>query len=167
MLIGMIGVIIVVLVEAHEWAEALWLKRWRRSPLPQAASDQGLPKVSVQVPAYNEPPEMLIQTLDALAALDYPDFEVLVIDNNTKDPAVWKPVEAHCARLGERFRFIHVDPLSGFKAGALNLALRETDADAGIVAVIDNDYMVEPNWLRKLVPFFADTNMAIVQAPQD
>lgn len=165
--VAVLGVILVLLAEAHEWAEALWLKRWRRAPLPQVVPDHLLPKVSVHVPAYNEPPDMLIQTLDALAALDYPEFDVLVIDNNTKDPAVWQPVEAHCATLGERFRFFHVDPLAGFKAGALNFALRETAADVGVVAVIDSDYLVEPTWLRELVPLFNDDKMAIVQAPQD
>ncbi|MFM1892698.1 MAG: hypothetical protein RLZ44_1775, partial [Pseudomonadota bacterium] len=134
---------------------------------PQVLAEQDLPLVSVHVPAYNEPPDMLIQTLNALAALEYPRFEVLVIDNNTKDPAVWQPVEAHCRELGPRFRFFHVDPLSGFKAGALNFALRQTDPAAEIVAVIDSDYLVDRNWLRELVPQFADPNMAIVQAPQD
>jgi len=69
---------------------------------------------------------MLIETLDALARLDYADFEVLVIDNNTLEEAVWRPVEAHCAQLGARFRFFHVAPLAGFKAGALNYALART-----------------------------------------
>ena len=46
--------------------------------------------------------------------------------------------------LGRRFRFYHVDPLSGFKAGALNFALRHTAADAEVVAVIDSDYQVSP-----------------------
>ena len=87
---------------------------------------------------------MLIETLDSLAALDYPDFEVLVIDNNTRDESVWRPVEAHCARLGARFRFFHVAPLDGFKAGALNFALRHTAPDAAVVAVIDADYVVRP-----------------------
>ena len=50
--------------------------------------------MSVHVPAYNEPPDMLIETLDALARLDYEDFEVLIIDNNTKEESVWRPVEA-------------------------------------------------------------------------
>jgi len=165
--IAALGVILVLLAEAHEWAEAIWIKKSRRPTLPAALPDHLLPKVSVHVPAYNEPPEMLMQTLDALAKLDYPDYEVLVIDNNTKDPAVWRPVQAHCARLGARFRFFHVAPLAGFKAGALNYVLRETDPDAEVVAVIDSDYLVEPNWLRDLVPFFDDPKMAIVQAPQD
>ena len=106
----------------------------------------------MHVPVYNEPPEMVIETLDALARLDYPNFEVLVIDNNTRDEAVWRPVEAHCAQLGARFRFFHVDPLAGFKAGALNFALEQTAPDAEIIAVIDSDYMVGPTgcatWCR-------------------
>ena len=73
----------------------------------------------------------------------------------------------HCHRLGSRFRFFHVAPLAGFKAGALNLALRETAADADIVAVIDSDYVVAKNWLKDLVPLFDNPRMAIVQAPQD
>ena len=103
--IAALGVILVLLTEAHEWAEALWIKQSRRPQLAPHLPDHRLPKVSVHVPAYNEPPEMLKQTLDALAQLDYPDYEVLVIDNNTEDPAVWRPIQAHCERLGERFRF--------------------------------------------------------------
>jgi len=165
--IAALGVIVVLLAEAHEWAEALWLKQWRRSPLPQPLPDHQLPKVSIHVPAYNEPPAMMIDTLNALATLDYPDFEVVVVDNNTKDPSVWQPVQAHCEQLGERFRFFHVDPLDGFKAGALNFALRESADDAQVIAVIDSDYRVERNWLRELVPLFNEDKMAIVQAPQD
>src|SRR5499427_3494166 len=156
LLLGMLGVILVLLSEAHEWAEAHWVTFRRRLGQPVLASDAPQPKVSIHVPAYNEPPDMVIETLDALARLDYSNFEVLVIDNNTRDEAVWRPVEAHCARLGERFRFFHVAPLEGFKAGALNFALRHTATDAAIVAVIDSDYKVEPQWLRELTPAFQD-----------
>ncbi|MCU0970505.1 MAG: glycosyltransferase [Gammaproteobacteria bacterium] len=165
--VAMLGVVVVLLAEAHEWAEALWLREWRRAPKVIPVPDDELPMVSLHVPAYNEPPDMLIETLDALAALDYPRFEVIVIDNNTKDPAVWQPVQAHCEKLGPRFRFFHEDPLAGFKAGALNFVLRHTDPAAEIVAVIDSDYIVSPRWLRDLVPLFRDENLAIVQAPQD
>ncbi len=167
LLLGGLGVIIFIMAEAHEWAESLWLRKWRR-PFPRRnARGDELPLVSIHVPAYNEPPELLKETLDALAALDYPNFEVLVIDNNTKDPAVWEPVEEYCATLGERFRFFHVAPLAGYKAGALNFALRHTDPDAAVVAVIDADYVVHPLWLWDLVPAFQDPEVAIVQAPQD
>ncbi|MDB6090097.1 MAG: beta-(1-3)-glucosyl transferase [Gammaproteobacteria bacterium] len=167
LLLGMLGVILVLLAEAHEWAEAHWVTSRRRLGAPVLANGEPQPKVSVHVPAYNEPPEMVIETLDALARLDYTNYEVLVIDNNTKDESVWRPVEAHCAALGERFRFFHVAPLKGFKAGALNFALTRTAPDARIVAVIDSDYVVDPSWLRELIPGFQDPRIAIVQAPQD
>ncbi len=167
LLVGMVGVVMVLLAEAHEWAEALWVTERRREFKPHEVPDDQLPMISVHVPAYNEPPEMLKRTLDALATLDYPRFEVLLIDNNTKDPAIWQPVQAHCEQLGERFRFFHVDPLSGFKAGALNFGLRHTAPEAEIVAVIDSDYVVDPRWLRQLAPQFVRPEVAIVQAPQD
>ncbi len=166
LILGMLGVIAIVVAEAVEWAEARWARRRRSLNAPLPALSQW-PKVSIHVPAYNEPAAMLIATLDALARLDYPDYEVLVIDNNTKDESVWRPVEAHCRKLGERFRFFHVKPLEGFKAGALNYALERTDPAATIVAVIDSDYQVAPRWLRDLVPAFTNDKVAIVQAPQD
>jgi exo-beta-1,3-glucanase (GH17 family)/cellulose synthase/poly-beta-1,6-N-acetylglucosamine synthase-like glycosyltransferase len=167
LLLGMLGVMLVLLAEAHEWAEAHWVTYRRRGGGPLLAHSARPPKVSIHVPAYNEPAAMLIETLDAVARLDYPDFEVLVIDNNTRDEDVWRPVEAHCTQLGPRFRFFHVAPLAGFKAGALNYALERTAADAAIVAVIDSDYVVEPRWLRDLTPVFEDQRIAIVQGPQD
>ncbi|UXZ47400.1 glycosyltransferase [Pseudomonas soli] len=165
--LGALGVFIVLLTEAHELAEAVWIHKRRREFLPVQGDSAYRPKVSVHVPCYNEPPEMVKQTLDALAALDYPDYEVLVIDNNTKDPAVWEPLKAHCEKLGERFKFFHVAPLAGFKGGALNYLIPHTAKDAEVIAVIDSDYCVDRNWLKHMVPHFADPKIAVVQSPQD
>lgn len=165
--LGALGVFIVLLTEAHELAETVWTLK-RRRPFPAVTGDEAYrPKVSIHVPCYNEPPEMVKQTLDALSRLDYPDFEVLVIDNNTKDPAVWQPLEEHCARLGSRFKFFHVAPLAGFKGGALNYVMKHTAPDAEVIAVIDSDYCVERDWLKHMVPHFADPKIAVVQSPQD
>jgi exo-beta-1,3-glucanase (GH17 family) len=125
------------------------------------------PKVSIHVPAHREPPEMLKATLDALARLDYPNFECIVVINNTPDPAFWRPIEDHCRVLGDRFKFINEDNVSGYKAGALRLALAHTAADAEIIGIIDADYVVRPDWLKDLVPAFADPKVGMVQAPQD
>ena len=125
------------------------------------------PKVSIHIPAYFEPPEMLKQTLDAVSRLDYPNFECVVIINNTPDPAFWQPIQDHCRALGERFKFINAEKVEGFKAGALRIAMERTAADAEIIGVIDADYVVEPDWLKDLVPVFADPRVGLVQAPQD
>jgi cellulose synthase/poly-beta-1,6-N-acetylglucosamine synthase-like glycosyltransferase/exo-beta-1,3-glucanase (GH17 family) len=125
------------------------------------------PKVSIHIPAYREPPEMLLRTIDSVAELDYPDFECVVVINNTPDPAFWQPIEARCRELGPRFKFVCVQNLVGFKAAALRLAMAETASDAEIIGVIDADYVVDPKWLRDLVPGFADPEVGLIQAPQD
>ncbi|WP_291861721.1 glycosyltransferase [Bradyrhizobium sp.] len=125
------------------------------------------PKVSIHVPAYFEPPDMLKQTLDAVARLDYPNFECVVIINNTPDPEFWQPIQDHCRALGERFKFINAEKVEGFKAGALRLAMERTAVDAEIIGIIDADYVVQPDWLKDLVPVFADPRVGLVQAPQD
>ncbi len=102
---------------------------------PPLAPEGYAPKVSIHIPAYREPPEMLKATLDAVARLDYPNLECVVVINNTPDPALWRPVEEHCRTLGERFKFVRVENLTGYKAGALRLALAHTAADAEIIGV--------------------------------
>lgn len=161
-------ILFIFIVQAYEMAELIWLKKWQRRflPLPNVPRER-YPKVSIHVAACNEPPDMVIATLDSLAKLDYPNFEVLIIDNNTKLEETWKPVEAHCAKLGERFRFFHLPKWPGYKAGALNFALGQTAPDAEIVASIDADYIVESNWLSACIPYFEDPKVGFVQNPQD
>ncbi len=165
---GQALLLLLLLADSFELAETLWGRVWQRRFEPISAPvGARLPKVSIHVPVCNEPPQMVRHTLDALAELDYPDFEVLVIDNNTTDPALWEPVAEHCARLGARFRFFHLGKWPGYKAGALNFALRETAPDAEIVGVLDSDYIVSPDWLRCMAPGFADPEVGFVQSPQD
>jgi len=156
---------LLLVTETAEWALSLW--RAKRKPRIGSAGYIGTPRVSIHLPTHNEPPEMVIQTLNALARLDYPNFEVIILDNNTKDSSLWKPVEAHAQTLGERFRFYHFDGVKGFKAGALNIAMKLTDQAAEFVAVIDSDYQVAPEWLKTMMPGFADRKVAVVQSPQD
>jgi exo-beta-1,3-glucanase (GH17 family)/cellulose synthase/poly-beta-1,6-N-acetylglucosamine synthase-like glycosyltransferase len=134
---------------------------------PPLAPEAFSPKVSIHIPAYCEPPEMLKATLDAVARLDYPNLECVVVINNTPDPALWVPIEEHCRTLGERFKFLKADNLAGYKAGALRLALANTADDADIIGIIDADYVVQPDWLKDLVPYFADPGVGLVQSPQD
>ncbi|HVT56000.1 MAG TPA: glycosyltransferase [Xanthobacteraceae bacterium] len=165
----LVPLVMIALYRIEELAEVIFgLKPQRlwNAPLNTARNGR-TPKVSIHIPAHKEPPEMLKQTLDSVAALDYPNFECIVIVNNTPERELWEPVEAHCKVLGERFKFSNVDNLKGFKAGALRLALEHTAPDAEIIGVIDADYAVAPNWLKDLVPAFEDSKVGLVQAPQD
>jgi exo-beta-1,3-glucanase (GH17 family)/cellulose synthase/poly-beta-1,6-N-acetylglucosamine synthase-like glycosyltransferase len=166
LIFGEMILVAVVLAIAVELADVISGRALTRLDLPRKTLARS-PKVSIHVPCYNEPPEMVAQTLDALARLDYANFEVIVVDNNTRDENVWRPLERHCMTLGSRFRFFHVAPLSGYKAGALNFALKHTAENAEIIGVVDSDYVVQKSWLADLVPHFETPGVVIVQAPQD
>ena len=139
----------------------------RTSDQPHPADATYLPKVAVQVPTYNEPLEVVSETLKALAALDYPQLIVQVVDNNTPDPANWNALKAATEELGPRFQFMHLENWPGFKAGALNEATRRLPKDVEIIGVVDSDYVVKPEWLRSMVGHFADPRVAFVQSPQN
>ncbi len=131
----------------------------------RTSSSVAAPFISVHVATHNEPPEMVMATLNALAQLDYPAFEVILIDNNTSDPALWLPVKAHIARLGRRFRFVHRRGVIGAKAGALNIALSLCDPRARYVAIVDADYQVTPDFLSSAVSVIRN-KIQFVQFPQ-
>jgi exo-beta-1,3-glucanase (GH17 family)/cellulose synthase/poly-beta-1,6-N-acetylglucosamine synthase-like glycosyltransferase len=168
-LILLVPLVLIAMARVEEIAAIAFGRRPRRLLVKGtvAATDGLHPKVSIHIPAYFEPPDMLKQTLDAVSRLDYPNFECVVIINNTPDPAFWQPIQDHCRALGERFKFVNAEKVEGFKAGALRIAMERTAADAEIIGVIDADYVVEPDWLKDLVPVFADPRVGLVQAPQD
>ena len=124
------------------------------------------PFVSLHVPAHNEPPDMVIDTLRTLLRLDYGRYEVILIDDNTDDESLWRPVEQWCARHG--VKFAHLQDWPGYKSGALNYALRElTDERAEVIGVVDSDYQLEPGFLRRCAPLFTEQWVGFTQAPQD
>ncbi|HEY2137145.1 MAG TPA: glycosyltransferase [Xanthobacteraceae bacterium] len=166
-LLLLIPLVLIALARIEEIATVLFGRPPARLLEPAGATNASLPKVSIHIPAYMEPPEMLRHTLDAVARLDYPSFECVVVINNTPDPSYWQPIQQHCAALGERFKFLNVENLAGYKAGALRVALAHTAPDAEIIGVIDADYAVHPDWLKEVVPAFADPKVGLIQAPQD
>jgi cellulose synthase/poly-beta-1,6-N-acetylglucosamine synthase-like glycosyltransferase len=139
----------------------------RLANAPPLVPEPFAPKVSIHIPACCEPPDMLKASLDAVARLDYPNLECVLVVNNTPDPALWRPIEEYCLTLGERFKFVRVENLAGYKAGALRIALAHTAPDAQIIGIIDADYVVGADWLKNLVPLFADDRVGFVQSPQD
>jgi exo-beta-1,3-glucanase (GH17 family)/cellulose synthase/poly-beta-1,6-N-acetylglucosamine synthase-like glycosyltransferase len=164
----LIPLITIALARLEEIAVIAFGRPPRRLALsPPLVPGPFAPKVSIHVPACCEPADMLKATLDAVARLDHPNLECVVVINNTPDPVLWRPIEEHCRALGERFKFVNAEKLPGYKAGALRLALAHTSPDAEIVGIIDADYVIEPNWLKDLVPIFADPHVGFVQSPQD
>ena len=159
---------VLVLLVAHtfEIIDVVCLTRRRSTHGPRLVPNYA-PHVSLHVPIHNEPPELVIETLDALAKLDYLNYEVLVIDNNIADESLWRPVEAYCEGLGPRFRFFHLIPWPAYKSGALNFALQEAASHVELIGIVDADYIVRPSFLKDLVGHFAEPRLAFLQTPQD
>ncbi len=157
----------IVFAQAFEFVELFWHDHLRRRftvlPKPSAAEQ---PFVSIHLACCNEPPEMVIATIKSLMQLDYARFEVLVIDNNTADASLWQPVQGFVNAAAGNIRFFHLPAWPGFKAGALNFALGHTHAGAKLIAVIDADYVVSPQWLNSIVGHFENPSVGFVQLPQ-
>ncbi len=159
--------LLLALAHMHESLDVICRVRWHRlltrlPPIPDYA-----PMVSLQVPAYNEPIEVVQKTLNSLAQLNYSNYEVLIVDNNTPAEETWRPLEEICLELGPKFHCLHLDRWPGYKSGALNFAVTQTDPQAEIIGIIDADYEVDPDFLLELVPAFANPQVAFVQTPQD
>jgi biofilm PGA synthesis N-glycosyltransferase PgaC len=128
----------------------------RNERAPLVADDGELPFVSVIVAAYCE--EAVIDgTLESLLSLDYPDYEVVVIDDGSPDrtSAIVRARMAGDARL----RLIEKRVNEG-KAMALNDAIPVVRGE--IVVVVDADIRPRPDVLRHMVPHFRHGRVAAV-----
>lgn len=154
-----------LMFSTHEALDTVGRVHWRKRT---KGIDRGdwTPFVSVHVAAHNEPPELVIETLRSLTQLDYPAYEVIVLDNNTTDPALWRPLEQYCIETGGVLRFVHLENWPGYKSGALNYGLEICDPRTEVLAIVDADFIVSPDFLDRTVGYFADEKVAIVQTTQ-
>ena len=142
-----------------------WARRVGPAELDEAPAGP-FPFVCLQVPCYNEPPDMVIDTLRSLLGIDYPSYEIQVLDDNTDDESLWRPVEEWCRDHG--VKFVHLEDWPGYKSGALNYALEHlVDERCDLIGVVDSDYQIDPGFLRECAPLFADESVGFIQAPQD
>ena len=127
-LVLLVPLIFIALTRIEEIAAIAFGRKPRRliAAPPLVPELPAAPKVSIHIPAYQEPPEMLKATLDAVARLEYPNFECILVINNTPDPALWRPVEEHCKALGERFKFVREDKLAGLQGRRAAARARRT-----------------------------------------
>jgi poly-beta-1,6-N-acetyl-D-glucosamine synthase len=133
----------------------IFYRRNERDPLP--AADGELPFVSIVVAAYCE--EAVIEgTLDSLLALDYPDYEIVIVDDGSPDRTA-ELVRAFMDRRDVNVRLLEKRVNEG-KAMALNDAIPIVRGE--IVVVVDADIHPRPDVLSHLVPHFRHGRVAAV-----
>ena len=118
--------------------------------------------VAVLIAAYNESESVLAETIGSVLALDYPSFNVYLLDDSTKPEC-----RAGAERLARAYgiKLVRRDNRAGYKAGAINDLLPTLDEP--YLALLDADQRPVTTWLRDVVPLLeADAKLAFVQAPQ-
>lgn len=111
------------------------------------------PKVSVVVAFYNSE-KTLDQCLGSLAKLDYPDYEVIVVNDGSTDQS---------QEIVKRYRFKSIVTNNQGVSAARNAGLHTATGE--IVAYIDSDAYADPHWLRYLVATFQESDFVGVGGP--
>jgi len=124
-----------------------------RSTRSRRQSHDYAPSVAIVVPAYNEAVG-IERVVRSLASSDYPDFEVVVVDDGSTDETgtIVEGLDLPNVRL--------VRQRNGGKPGALNTGIRGSASE--IVVMVDGDTLFEPETLRRLVQPLADSTVGAV-----
>jgi len=133
-----------------------------RNKLAPPPNIQDWPRVSVHLPLFNEE-RVAARLIEACAKLDYPadKLEIIVIDDSTDNTTrIVKSLEAKYSNL---VKVIHRDDRTGFKAGALEVAMQNSRGE--FIALFDADYVPPADFLKKMIPhLYLDKRVAFAQS---
>ncbi len=135
----------------------------RNKKPPQPPKLDRFPKVTVQLPIFNER-YVAERVLNAASQLDYPReaLEIQVVDDSTDETqAVIKQRVGELQSAGLNVRYVHRTDRTGFKAGALENGLKTATGE--FVAVFDADFIPPRDFLRRTIPYFHDPKIGMVQ----
>lgn len=130
---------------------------------PDFSSDS-TPHVTVQLPIFNEF-YIAERIIEKVSLLDYPieKLEIQVLDDSTDETknVIDRKVKEMRCKYGVDIHHIHRTNRKGYKAGALDDAL--PDAKGEFIAIFDADFLPEPDFLRKTIPYFSNEAVGVVQ----
>ena len=137
-------------------------KAWNEAHPPGTLD--GLPPVTTQLPLYNEL-NVAERAIRAIAAFDYPPHlhQIQVLDDSTDETReLVDRLAAELGATGVRIDVCRREIRQGYKAGALNDAMPAAVGE--FIAIFDSDFIPAPDFLRSLLPHFADGKTGLVQA---
>jgi cellulose synthase/poly-beta-1,6-N-acetylglucosamine synthase-like glycosyltransferase len=147
----------------HRYFIIYLYERHKRDPHQPKAEFVNLPRVTVQLPLYNEL-YVVERLLNAVSELDYPrdKLEIQVLDDSTDET---RDLSHRCVeKLKARgFDIVHLHRAdrTGFKAGALDAGLRRANGE--LIFILDADFVPDPDILQKTVHYFTDPAIGMIQ----
>jgi cellulose synthase/poly-beta-1,6-N-acetylglucosamine synthase-like glycosyltransferase len=139
--------------------------RYRHLKLTPAGqfAESELPRVTVQLPIFNEV-YVVERLLEAVTGLDYPRhlLEIQVLDDSVDETAeIAQQAVKRYQTQGHHITYIHREDRAGFKAGALANGLKQATGE--FIAIFDADFIPRPDTLPKMIHFFTDPRVGMVQ----
>jgi cellulose synthase/poly-beta-1,6-N-acetylglucosamine synthase-like glycosyltransferase len=138
-------------------------KKEDTSPKFDFTNSKEIPKVTIQLPVYNEM-YVMERLLDNIVTLEYPreKLEIQVLDDSSDESIV--TTEKHIKRLqktGINIQHIRRSNRQGFKAGALKEGLEIATGE--FIAIFDADFLPQKDWLLQTIPYFKNAAIGVVQ----
>ncbi len=141
----------------------MFFKYRKRVPTQPPERFEQLPRVTVQLPLYNER-YVVAQLLEAVSKLDYPRelLQVQVLDDSTDHTQqVARTLVEQYQAQGFPIEYHHRPNRHGFKAGALQEGLKTATGE--FIALFDADFVPEPDFLKRTIDYFTDPQVGVVQ----
>jgi len=120
--------------------------------------------VTVQLPIYNEI-NVVARIIESVAKMDYPKdrMEIQLLDDSTDETEkLTSIIVEKYKKDGFNISYVHRNNRDGYKAGALQNGL--ITAKGEFVAIFDADFIPQPDFLKKLMPYFSQSDIGMVQA---
>jgi cellulose synthase/poly-beta-1,6-N-acetylglucosamine synthase-like glycosyltransferase len=139
----------------------LYLKHKKKTPQPDHF--KLLPRVTVQLPVYNEV-FVVERLIDSVMRIDYPKqlLDIQVLDDSTDETQRLAQIRVESfQKEGWDVRYIHRDNRVGFKAGALEEGLKLAQGE--YIAIFDADFIPDPDFLNKTIHYFTNPKIGMIQ----
>lgn len=157
--LGMLFIFLYSLAQGHLLLSFLRSKKYMGKVAHQVP--ETWPKVTIQLPVFNEL-YVVDRLIAAVAKMNYPSdlLEIQVLDDSTDQTA--ELIQEKIADFPKlNFQYLHRVDRTGFKAGALKEGL--VKASGEFIAIFDADFVPDPDFLLKTIPYFSSEKVGMVQ----
>jgi cellulose synthase/poly-beta-1,6-N-acetylglucosamine synthase-like glycosyltransferase len=158
--LGMVFIFLYSLAQGHLLVHFFKFKKESNQAPPQEPNSW--PKVTVQLPIFNER-YVVERLIDAVAKLNYPSelLQIQILDDSTDETGAL--IQAKVLDYPKlNFEYLHRTDRTGFKAGALKEALPLAQGE--FIAIFDADFVPDPDFLIKTLPYFSSPQVGMVQS---
>ncbi|TXE10259.1 cellulose synthase family protein [Algoriphagus aquimarinus] len=157
--LGMLFIFLYSLAQGHLLLSFLRSKKYMGKVAHQVP--EIWPKVTIQLPVFNEL-YVVDRLIAAVAKMNYPSdlLEIQVLDDSTDQTAELIQKKIH-EFPDINFKYIHRIDRTGYKAGALKEGLAKASGE--FIAIFDADFVPDPDFLLKTIPYFSSEKVGMVQ----